>query len=62
MKNLKNFTEIEIENLAREEFKNVGDEGLFPNHTDYDIWACGFIDGIKYILNKNKEDGSTNES
>lgn len=34
-----------LEHLASEEFKNVGDEGLFPNHTDKDIWISGFKAG-----------------
>ena len=34
-----------LEHLANEEFKNVGDEGLFPNHTDKDIWTAGFKAG-----------------
>jgi hypothetical protein len=28
--------------------QEVGDEGLFPNHTDKDIWIAGFKAGIKY--------------
>ena len=38
-------TEQMLEHLANEEFKNVGDEGLFPNHTDKDIWIAGFKAG-----------------
>ena len=34
-----------LEHLANEAFKNVGDEGLFPNHTDKDIWTAGFKAG-----------------
>ena len=34
-----------LEHLASEEFKSVGDEGLFPNHTDKDIWIAGFKAG-----------------
>ena len=34
-----------LEHLANEAFKNVGDEGLFPNHTDKDIWIAGFKAG-----------------
>lgn len=37
-----------LEIIANEEFKNVGDEGLFPNHTDKDIWIAGFKAGFKY--------------
>jgi hypothetical protein len=35
------------EQIALEEFKKVGDEGLFPNHSDGDIWVSGFIAGYK---------------
>jgi len=34
-----------LEHLANEAFKSVGDEGLFPNHTDKDIWTAGFKAG-----------------
>ena len=34
---------IDFESVANEEFKNVGDDGLFPNHTDKDIWISGFV-------------------
>ena len=31
---------------AEESFeKNVGDDKLFPNHTDKDIWTAGFKAG-----------------
>ena len=40
-----------LEYLSNESFKNVGDEGLFPNHTDKDIWISGFkagyLDGMR---------------
>jgi len=34
-----------LHTLANEEFEKVGDEGLFPNHTDKDIWTAGFKAG-----------------
>lgn len=35
------------EKIALEQFqKGVGDEGIFPNHSDKDIWVKGFIAGI----------------
>ena len=34
--------------MEKEFDKNVGDEGLFPNHTDKDIWMSGFEAGYKY--------------
>ena len=36
------------EEVANDEFKKVGDEGLFPNYTDKDIWIDGFKAGYKY--------------
>jgi len=41
-----------IEKIACEEFNNIGDEGLFPNHTDKDIWTSGFTDGVEWSLRK----------
>jgi hypothetical protein len=40
----------EAEKIANGEFVNVGDEGLFPNHTDKDIWISGFVDAIKWVF------------
>lgn len=37
-----------LEITANEEFKKVDDEGLFPNHTDKDIWINGFKAGFTY--------------
>jgi hypothetical protein len=37
-----------LETVASSQFKYVGDEGLFPNHTDEDIWINGFMAGYKY--------------
>ena len=36
------------EQIALEELKNVGDEGLFPNHSDGDIWVSGFKAGYAF--------------
>jgi len=40
-----------LEYLSNESFKNVGDNGLFLNHTDKDIWTDGFkagyLDGMR---------------
>ena len=41
-----------IEKLAFEEFEKVGDDGLFPNHTDKDIWIAGFKAGYSYLNNE----------
>lgn len=38
--------------------ESVGDEGLFPNHTDKDIWMAGFEAGYLYYqkeLETNKQ-------
>ena len=42
------LSQSEVEKLAESEFKNVGDEGLFPNHSDKDIWTKGFIAGFTH--------------
>jgi len=39
-----------LDHIANEAFKSVGDEGLFPNHTDKDIWINGFKAG--YLADK----------
>lgn len=44
------FVFANSEKIAIEEFKNVGDEGLFPNHTDKDIWISGFKTGFFWIF------------
>jgi len=41
-----------IEEIAFKEYENVGDEKLFPNHTDKDIWIAGFKEG--YLLAQSK--------
>jgi hypothetical protein len=38
------------EQIALEEFTKVGDDGLFPNHSDKDIWVAGFKAGYDYIM------------
>lgn len=30
----------------------VCDEGLFPNHTDKDIWVSGFKSGLEWLLSE----------
>lgn len=46
---------MNIEKIAFEEFENVGDDGLFPNHTDKDIWIAGFKAGYSYIINSEDD-------
>ena len=45
----------EVEAIAAAQFEYVGDEGLFPNHTDKDIWIAGFVQGYFYFKTKNFE-------
>jgi hypothetical protein len=47
----------EINKQAIIEFENVGDEGLFPNHSDKDIWMKGFQTGY----NRAKPDELSHE-
>jgi len=39
------ISDEEIDNAVVEKYENVGDEKLFPNHTDKDIWMNGFYEG-----------------
>jgi len=44
-----------LEYLSNESFKNVVDDGLFPNHTDKDIWTDGFKSGyLEGMRNERK--------
>jgi hypothetical protein len=48
---LENKTEISASDFhpaAVKEYENVGDEKLFPNHSDKDIWMNGFYEGAKW--------------
>ncbi len=49
------MTELELELIALEEFKNVPDDGLFPNYTDRDIWIAGFVAAAR-IFNVDSQD------
>lgn len=42
-----------IDEIANEEYEHVGDEKLFPNHTDKQVWMSGFRDGYLYYMKKN---------
>lgn len=47
-----NIVEVSgFEFIAEEEFEKVGDDKLFPNHSDKDIWIAGFIAGATYKTN-----------
>ena len=37
-----------MQKLIDTEFENVGDEGLFPNHSDKEVWANGFRAGFTH--------------
>jgi hypothetical protein len=43
--------ELQLEIIASDQFDihPHGDEGLFPNHSDKDIWVKGFVAGLKYM-------------
>ena len=43
-------TQAQCNKAAETEFANVGDEGLFPNHSDKDIWISGFESAIDYMF------------
>lgn len=42
------------EKIAMGEFDGVGDEGLFPNHSDKDIWVAGFKAAIDWMQKHHK--------
>ena len=43
------------EQIALDQFqKAVGDEGLFLNHSDRDIWVKGFVQGIEHSKTAGK--------
>ena len=48
------LSDIQVEEVAFKEFNNVGDKGLFPNHTDKDIWVNGFKAGFKYCFSNSR--------
>jgi len=49
-KSLLNNYQAEYAKIAEAEFENVPDEGLFPNHSDKDIWMNGFESAIDYMF------------
>jgi len=40
--------------IIDEQFQHVPDEGLFPNHTDRDIWASGFRAGVEWMFRQHQ--------
>ena len=44
--------ELTAEEYALSAFENIGDEGLFPNHSDKDIWVDGFKAGYEMAKEK----------
>jgi hypothetical protein len=53
------ISDEEIDNAVVKEYENVGDEKLFPNHSDKDIWMNGFYEGAKWYREQLKS--KTNE-
>jgi hypothetical protein len=49
------ISDEEIENAVLKEYENVGDEKLFPSHTDKDIWMKGFYEGVKWYKEQLKQ-------
>ena len=49
------ISDEEIYNAVVKEYENVGDEKLFPNHTDKDIWMNGFYEGVKWYREQLKK-------
>jgi hypothetical protein len=49
------LTDEEIDNAVVKEYENVGDEKLFPNHSDKDIWMSGFYDGARWYREQLKQ-------
>jgi len=52
--------------LKEKYWDNVGDEKLFPNHSDQDIWEKGYKDGwdacVEYMAQKYKSELKPNNS
>ena len=48
------LSDEEIDNVVVKEYENVGDEKLFPNFTDKDIWQNGFYEGAKWYREQLK--------
>lgn len=43
-----------LDQTINEQFQHIGDEGLFPNHTDRDIWASGFRAGVEWMFRQHQ--------
>ena len=52
--------------LKEKYWNEVGDEKLFPNHSDQDIWDNGFKNGwdacVEYMARRYKDDLKPNNS
>lgn len=55
IRDIPELTDEEIDNAVVKEYENVGDEKLFPNHTDKDIWMNGFYDGARWYREQLKQ-------
>ena len=49
------ISDEEIDNAVVIGYENVGDEKLFPNHTDKDIWMNGFYEGARWYREQLKQ-------
>jgi len=49
------ISDEEIDNAVVKVYENVGDEKLFPNHSDKDIWMNGFYEGAKWYREQLKQ-------
>lgn len=57
---------MKYQELKEKYWNNVGDDKLFPNHSDQDIWEKGFKDGwdacVEYMAQRYKDDLKHNNS
>jgi hypothetical protein len=49
------ISDEEIDNAVVKQYENVGDDKLFPNHSDKDIWMNGFYEGAKWYREQLKK-------
>jgi hypothetical protein len=50
-----------LERLADLAMLDIEDEGLFPNHSDMDIWKKGFIAGLKHRIDSHDTYSNSHE-
>ena len=49
------ISDEEIDNAVVKQYEKVGDEKLFPNHSDKDIWMNGFYEGAIWYREQLKQ-------